>query len=85
MVSNVWLSGRVSRLKESFQSLTVSVIGHKGWIKARMESFKTIVELNHVKVDNIRSEYVKLLNLFFLSFVYQLVGCCFKQRVASNN
>ena len=63
----------------------VSVFGIMVCLKELAESLQSIVELNHVKVDNTRSENVKLLNLFLLSFVYQLVGCCFKQRVAANN
>jgi hypothetical protein len=46
-----------------------------------METVQSLVELNHVKVDNTGSENMKLMNLSFLSFVYQLVRWYFKLMV----
>jgi hypothetical protein len=59
------------------------------WLLVRFielpETFQTIVELNHGKVDNISSGNMKLLNLTFLSPVYQLFIWYFKQWVIANN
>jgi hypothetical protein len=50
-----------------------------------VETLQSIVELNHGKDDNIGSENMKLLNLFFLSRVYQLVRRYFKKMVSAKN
>jgi hypothetical protein len=49
-------------------------LGHNCFLKSVYESFQTIVELNHGKVDNMSSENMKLLIMALLSPVYQLVG-----------
>jgi hypothetical protein len=53
-------------------------LGHNCFLKSVYESFQTIVELNHGKVDNMSSENIKLLNLTALMPVYQLFRWYFK-------